>query len=221
MVQRNSTLTKRKLVGGWGVNDLSKPVKRDAYIDDEGVYHKRWAYPLYEHWKNIIARARCPKYHAKFPAYSDVEVCEDWKYLSKFEEWALTHDYEGKALDKDILGDGKLYSPDTCCFITPRLNGFLVGCRIKKDLPLGVTWEQDRQKYKAEIAINGKSRRLGNFTNQWQAHLVYCKKKLELAQQILVEEQADERISSALQIKLQKQVDNAEMLYLESLKEKQ
>ena len=200
-----------------GVNDLARPVKRGEYIDDAGIHHPRWTCPIYTAWKNVITRSRCPKYHAKFPAYEDVEVCPEWQHLSNFEAWVETQDYLGKVLDKDILGDGKLYSPETCAFISARLNGFLVGTRIKKDLPLGVTWEDDRQKYKAEIAMNRKSKRLGNFHNKWEAHLVYCKAKLELAKQILVEEGADEGVSVALINKLQIQLDRAEALYQESV----
>ena len=123
----------------------------------------------------------------------------------------------GKVLDKDIIGDGSIYSPETCCFVSERVNNFLVGSKIKKDLPLGVTWEDDRKKYKAEIAWNRKSNRLGNFNNMWEAHLVYCKKKLELSHLVIEQEQVEDYIATALIAKLQKKVDKAEILYQQSL----
>lgn len=49
-----------------------------------------------------------------------VIVCDEWKNDYKpFLDWALLNGYkDGLCLDKDIKGDGKLYSPETCCLIT-------------------------------------------------------------------------------------------------------
>lgn len=217
MVARGETLSKRGLVVGVGINDAPFPIQRAPYVDSEGTYHKRWVDPLYEAWKNVLTRTSDPKYIAKFPSYSTVNFCLEWKYLMNFYRWAETKDYEGKVLDKDIIGDGTLYSPETCCFVTERVNNFLVGHKIKKELPLGVTWESDRCKFKAEIALNGKSKRLGNFLNKWEAHLVYCKAKLELAFVVIEQEKVEDYIAVALINKLQKKVDEAEILYQQSL----
>jgi len=50
-----------------------------------------------------------------------VIVCDEWKFdYQKFLDWSLENGWkEGLQLDKDILGDGKLYSPKTCKWITP------------------------------------------------------------------------------------------------------
>lgn len=49
-----------------------------------------------------------------------VKVCEEWREgYQKFLDWAIVNGYEdGLCLDKDIKGDGTLYSPETCCWIT-------------------------------------------------------------------------------------------------------
>lgn len=49
-----------------------------------------------------------------------VTVCDEWRNdFMKFFEWAMNYRWrEGLQLDKDILGNGKLYSPDTCKFVS-------------------------------------------------------------------------------------------------------
>lgn len=54
-----------------------------------------------------------------------VIVCDEWrndKYA--FCKWALENGWSlGLQLDKDIKGDGMIYSPETCCWVTPKING--------------------------------------------------------------------------------------------------
>ena len=81
---------------------------------------------------------RC--YNSSKPAYKDygakgVTVCAEWRDSEKgflaFQEWALTNGYDDNLVcDKDYkcneLGiSPKLYSPDTCIWITPEENGGL------------------------------------------------------------------------------------------------
>lgn len=68
--------------------------------------------------------ARCySKNQGKYtPSYKGCSVCEEWLTFSNFKSWMETQDWEGKELDKDLLGDGTLYSPETCCFITKHMN---------------------------------------------------------------------------------------------------
>jgi hypothetical protein len=70
---------------------------------------------------------RC--YNPKEPKYNwyggrGVQVCDEWRYNSKaFRLWAYANGWEkGLQLDKDIKGAGKLYSPETCCFVTRAVN---------------------------------------------------------------------------------------------------
>lgn len=218
MVARGQTLTRRKLVEGVGINDVDFPTQREAFTDSLGIYHPFWIDPIYQYWRNILIRTHNEGFRKRNPAYYVVNVCEQWKSLSCFYGWAKVRDFSSKkVLDKDILGDGTIYEPNSCCFVTERVNNFLVGSKIKKELPLGVTWEADRQKYKAEIAWNKKSNRLGNFHNKWEAHLVYCKKKLELSYLVIEDEGVEDYVASALIAKLQKKVDEAEILYQQSL----
>jgi hypothetical protein len=71
--------------------------------------------------------ARC--YYPKSRSYKvyggmGVSVCDEWKgKLDVFCKWALSNGWEPRLqLDKDIKGDGKLYSPNNCCFVTAKIN---------------------------------------------------------------------------------------------------
>lgn len=52
---------------------------------------------------------------------SGCSVCEEWLTFSNFKRWMEQQDYEGKALDKDLLvSQNKTYSSETCVFV-PRI----------------------------------------------------------------------------------------------------
>lgn len=53
-----------------------------------------------------------------------VKICDEWNNnYQPFLDWALLNGWEnGLQLDKDIKGNGLLYSPETCCFVTPKVN---------------------------------------------------------------------------------------------------
>lgn len=70
---------------------------------------------------------RC--YYKKNNSYKNygakgVTVCKEWREdIKSFYNWAINNGWkEGLQLDKDIKGDGLLYSPDTCCFVTHEEN---------------------------------------------------------------------------------------------------
>jgi hypothetical protein len=44
----------------------------------------------------------------------------------------------------------------------------------------GVHWDKPRQKWKAQISLDGKPRHLGRFDNEYEAHLAYRKAAKEL-----------------------------------------
>lgn len=53
-----------------------------------------------------------------------VIVCDEWKNnYQAFLDWALSNGWaKGLELDKDIKGNGLLYSPENCCFVTHQKN---------------------------------------------------------------------------------------------------
>lgn len=76
-------------------------------------------------WMSMIDRCYNPQ-NSRFKNYGGrgITVCDQWRNdYQKFLDWALLNGWEkGLQLDKDIKGDGKIYSPETCCFVTPNEN---------------------------------------------------------------------------------------------------
>lgn len=84
-------------------------------------------------WYGMKSRA------GKDDAYLDVEICEDWLEpntgRANFIEWSIGqwkqgYLHEGFELDKDIVGNSKIYSPDHCCFVPHEINAFFIGTGI-------------------------------------------------------------------------------------------
>lgn len=92
----------------------------------ENLYkHGLRKHPLFTVWINM--RSRC--YNKKATGYEfygekGVMVCDEWRQNFKpFYDWAIANGWEaGLEIDKDIKGDGFLYSPENCCFVTGKKN---------------------------------------------------------------------------------------------------
>lgn len=81
---------------------------------------KKKEYPIRKSWYNMIERCTNENHFAyKNYGAKGVSVCEEWlNSFGEFKKWALANGWrKGLQLDKDIIGDGKLYSPKTCCFV--------------------------------------------------------------------------------------------------------
>lgn len=77
----------------------------------------------YRAWINMLSRC----YYEKQKYYKDygkkgVKVCKKWHDFQFFAEFYYNNYFVGSHLDKDILGNGKLYSPNTCKFVTCKNN---------------------------------------------------------------------------------------------------
>jgi len=81
---------------------------------------------IYSVYRSMIARCyTTTKSGYKNYYQKGVKVCDEWKNdYQKFLDWCLANGWaKGLQLDKDIKGNGLLYSPETCCFVTARDNG--------------------------------------------------------------------------------------------------
>lgn len=102
-----------------------------------GCYHKERTFKhglrdhtLYSVWSKMKHRCDCESAN-KYYNYGGrgVIVCQEWAndFMSFF-NWAIANGWqEGLQLDKDIIPknkgiEAKLYSPETCCFVTPKVN---------------------------------------------------------------------------------------------------
>ena len=77
----------------------------------------------YSVWHHMIARCYCEKRLKIRPTYKGCTVCDEWLDFQVFADWFELNYISGNALDKDTLVKGnKVYSPDTCLFITCKEN---------------------------------------------------------------------------------------------------
>ncbi len=91
----------------------------------DSITHGLSNHPLYKIYHNIIRRCYDPtvinygRYGAK-----GVRVCDEWiNSYKSFYEWAISNKWrKGLQIDKDINGNGLLYSPEMCCIVTPKEN---------------------------------------------------------------------------------------------------
>lgn len=133
--------------------------------------------PYYTRWMSMIQRCYDKGALSRDTKYAGVTVCDDWLTFSKFKAWMQQQDWKGKELDKDLLG-GKIYSPETCLFISPALNKFLTSGRSKIGGLVGTSYEADRGKWKASIkAPGGRRITLGRFDTELEAHKEYLANK--------------------------------------------
>lgn len=183
----------KRLVQGFGVNDA------DYVIENRLSNGKRLRCPFYRTWNRMLERAYSPKYHAIKPTYIGVTVCEEWRSFMAFRAWMMDQDWEGKHLDKDILVPGnKVYSPETCVFVTPQINNLLTdSAAIRGDWPIGASWDKVNNKFFAQIRENGKNRYLGYFHSPHEAHLAWREEKVRLVRKA-AEECDDPRIAAGL-----------------------
>lgn len=188
LVKRVKLNTKRKLVYGWGVNDADYVVE----TREDGIYVRC---PYYMTWRNMVKRC----YSGQYPSYIDVEVCSEWKYFSKFKAWMITQDWEGLELDKDLLYRGnKVYSPETCIFISGRINKFIYESS-KGPYPTGVVFHRQTGKFLAKCTdlYVGVQRHLGLYRTADEAERSYLTYKNKLANE-LADSQTNPRVAEAL-----------------------
>lgn len=77
----------------------------------------------YDAWNHMMYRCYSEKAKVTHPTYKDCFVCEEWHNFSAFYAWYTENYIDGYELDKDIKIKGnKIYSPNTCTFVSPREN---------------------------------------------------------------------------------------------------
>lgn len=188
--------------------DYSKRIYEEQVKEDGRRFQKTlWRCPYYNRWVGMLERCFSDKFKNKHPTYKDVTCCEEWHLFSNFKSWMEQQDYEGKQLDKDLLiYQNKVYSPETCCFISQSLNKFMTknnACR--GDLPLGVAMETKhkngeyvcRLKYRSAISYDNHSTRIGGFETTEEAHRAWQSEKMRLTY-VLFEKESDDKVREGL-----------------------
>lgn len=158
---------------GVGINDYPYPVK----INGEHIIS-------YNYWHHLLKRLYNEESLRREPNYKDVELCEDWKYFSKFKEW-FDENYPGGRddyqLDKDLLCydlglKKKIYSPETVCFLPAEINASINKLKGMNGLPVGVQKARTGgDKYIAASAAIGRKTHIGTYNTIEEAFEAYRK----------------------------------------------
>lgn len=166
---------------------IKKTVCNIGYLNKKSWKDNHLAY---KYWENMIRRCYYEEQLKKNETYIGCVVCEEWLCFDNFLKWFEKNYYnvfnERMNLDKDILFKGnKIYSPQTCIFVPQRINTlFVKKNKNRGDLPIGVFWDEERQKYKAtwrEANSKSKSKR---FINLIDAFNYYKKNKERVIKQV-------------------------------------
>ena len=156
-----------------------------GYHGKEGIDCKSESYLK---WHDMINRCYNMKFHERQPQYRDCAVCEEWLNYSNFKVWYDQNKIPGMTLDldKDILFKGnKVYSPETCCFVPHAINTlFLNGRKNRGDFPIGVHYDKEKEKYRAEMSFMGRHIKLGSFDTVESAFARYKEYKEDFIQDI-------------------------------------
>lgn len=184
----------RSKIHGVGINDADYTVYKN-------VMGRIVCCPFYRVWKEMIRRCYCEKTKKTNKSYADVVVAEEWHTFSNFKYWMETQDWEGKQLDKDLLSTGvKIYSKETCIFISKELNLALSGeFNSKRELPTGVVFDKGVKKYRASFRnkYTGKSEYLGIYLTPEEAHNVWKIRKKKYIME-LAKQESNIRIAEAI-----------------------
>jgi hypothetical protein len=106
--------------------------------------------------------------------------------FQNFAEWYQEHYVEGFQCDKDLKVVGnKVYSADTCIFVSPQINSLMVDCRAARGLyPQGVSLHNESGRFRAKLWMYGKQKHLGAFDTAEEAQQTYAPAKLEYVHKV-------------------------------------
>ena len=189
---------RNRLIYGVGINDANYAIGGST----GGI---NWKCPYYQRWCDMLKRAYSSTYHKNHPSYKGVTVCDEWSLFSNFKEWVISqgiHNWQEYELDKDFLSEEeKIYSPETCIFISHNLNIFIADSkRARGKQPIGVSTKG--RKFRASCSNPFSEKRpnqeyLGTFSTPEEAHEAWRQKKEEYAN-LLAEEAVDPRVAAKL-----------------------
>lgn len=133
----------------------------------------------YTLWKDMLFRCYSPR--GKY--YGKCKVASCWLDFQNFAEWVCNNYREGLFLDKDLLGDGTLYSEDCCAFIPRELNLFTTNTKGKTSL--GVCYNKLSNTYTAYCNNGeGKTLNLGSHPDHDVCKKLYLDFKRGLAKKL-------------------------------------
>lgn len=171
------------MVYGKGVNNA--PYKVVNQVFENGNSRQTWMCPYYKKWKDMLKRCYSKPFQKSRGTYKGCEVCDEWLIFTNFKSWMENLDWEGKELDKDIKGDGKIYSPETCLFVSKRINTFVEWSTNSRSTPRGVSWCKSKCKFRSYGRKDGKTVYLGQSDNAEDCHFMWLGHKIQLTKCLL------------------------------------
>ena len=163
--------------GYLGIDKESNVPNVNEFKDGKSVH--TWEY---NKWQSMLRRCFDNKYKEKNPTYKDVTCCERWLCFANFLEdlEILKQEYNWDDdiklnLDKDILNkNNKIYSLENCILVPDYINSLFIKRDAKRgEYPIGVCYNKQCKKYKAQCNINGKFKGLGYYNTIEQAFSAY------------------------------------------------
>lgn len=155
------------------------------YIDGVRVVRK-----AYTQWSGMVARAGKNKYYKK------VVVSDLFKNYDQWYDWAnnqkgfLNLEPSGRiwSIDKDIIGDGSIYSEDVCVFVPAEINNLVKGNGgIKNKCISKLEPKKGGADYTINIGYKGQNICLGVYYSEERALLVYNKFKKVMLDDLYLE----------------------------------
>ena len=135
---------------------------------------------------------------------NNVQVCTEWVTFTNFKRWLVSFDIPESHLgsydlDKDILGDGTLYSPESCTLLPHKVNTFILDkASVKSPYPIGVYKNKDKYIARCNNPLLCKREHLGSYFCPEQAHQVWLDKKLEILEGLRKECELPDKVYLAL-----------------------
>ena len=182
--KKNNSVARRRVVGkklvcGVGINDAD-------YFTQSIINGKRVRCPAYSAWGRMLTRCYSAKFHHRSPTYIGVKVCDEWLSFMAFRKWWIENQVDGWQLDKDLLSDDRIYSPNTCIFVPSWLNHFTVDCGAARGwCPVGVSFRRDMGQFQSlcRHPFGGREHH-GCFSTPEEAHAAWLARKLEIAHEL-------------------------------------
>lgn len=178
-------------------NVYDKSVYNVGFIG-EGKYNNILHRDIYVRWFSMMSRCYNPYRINNFDknyvdCFVDVEFHNFQKFAKWYEENYYTVDNETMHLDKDILvKHNKIYSKETMIFVPEKINIlFNKNNRKKRDLPIGVIFNNKTNKFVAQCGYNNNGKRehvtIGYYDSKEEAFLAYKRFKENYIKEFIIQ----------------------------------
>ena len=163
----------RKLVCGVGVSEAGDFAR--TYRTTSGSKKNTREYEL---WRGLLRRCYAEEYLNDWPSYKGCTTSSEFNNFQYFARWCqnqIGFQLPNRHLDKDLVGDGKTYSENSCVFLPALINTMLTNSKkARGKYPVGVHWCNTKNVFVAQCQVgNGQQDFIGYFSNPKDAFLEY------------------------------------------------